>query len=145
MNAIEVLKDSHSRIQGIVHQAAKGLTEAQLEFRVDPEANSIGWLIWHLTRVQDDHVAGVAGTEQVWTANGWHGTFGLDIDDSRMGYGDSTSDVAKVKGVSAKKLLDYYDDVHAATSNYLDSLQDADLDDVVDKNWNPPGDSRESA
>ena len=43
----------------------------QLAFRVDSAANSIAWLVWHLTRIQDDHVADVAQTEQVWTAGGW--------------------------------------------------------------------------
>jgi hypothetical protein len=54
---------------------------------VDPEANSIAWLVWHLTRIQDDHVAGVAGVEQVWTSQGWGERFGLPFDPRDTGYG----------------------------------------------------------
>jgi hypothetical protein len=46
---------------------------------------SPGW--WHLTRIQDDHVAGVAGVEQVWTSQGWEGRFGLPFDPRDTGYG----------------------------------------------------------
>jgi hypothetical protein len=44
-------------------------------------------LVWHLTRIQDDHVAGVAGVEQVWTSQGWEGRFGLPFDPRDTGYG----------------------------------------------------------
>ena len=46
----------------------RGLTPEQLAFRVDPEANSIAWLVWHLTRIQDDHLADAAEADQVWTS-----------------------------------------------------------------------------
>jgi hypothetical protein len=71
MTSAELLVDSFARIREVVHQVLAGLTREQLAARVDSEANSIGWLIWHLTRIQDDHVAGVAGTEQVWMSEGW--------------------------------------------------------------------------
>jgi hypothetical protein len=50
--------------------AVRDLTPDQLSFRIDPDANTIAWLIWHLTRVQDDHIAGAMGAEQLWTADG---------------------------------------------------------------------------
>ena len=54
-----------------------GLSDDDLAWRPDPEANSIAWLVWHLTRIEDDHVAGVAGTTQVWDDDGWADRFGL--------------------------------------------------------------------
>src|SRR5258708_35213412 len=71
MTTAELLADALGRIREVVHEVADGLMADQLAYRPTPAANSIGWLIWHLTRVQDDHVAGVAGTEQAWTADGW--------------------------------------------------------------------------
>ena len=57
--------DGFGRIQDTVRAAVSGLTPERLNQRLNGDANSIAWLIWHLTRVQDDHVAEVAGRAQV--------------------------------------------------------------------------------
>ena len=67
MKSTEVLVDAYGHIQRLLHSAVEGLTPEQLAHRVDSDANSIGWLAWHLTRIQDDHVGVVAGLERVWT------------------------------------------------------------------------------
>ena len=134
----ELLIEAYGRIGQVVHQVVDGMDEDALASRVDPEANSIAWLVWHLSRVQDDHIAHVAGTEQVWTSNGWADRFGLPFDTSAIGYGQTSADVGKVRGVSAESLAGYYDDVYAASTAYLRDLTDADLDRVVDERWDPP-------
>ena len=60
-----------------MHGAVLGLSGEELAFRLDEGTNSITWLVWHLTRVQDDHVADAAGTSQVWSDDGWDRRFGL--------------------------------------------------------------------
>ena len=70
MTSAELLVDAFGRIREVVHRVVDGLTSEQLALRLDPEANSIAWLVWHLTRIQDDHLADVAGVEQVWTSQG---------------------------------------------------------------------------
>ena len=136
--AIDLLRDGFARVRETATAAVQGLDEDQLTYRAAPEANTIAWLAWHLARVQDDHVAGVAGTDQVWTSAGWATRFALPFDDGAIGYGQSSDDVAQVRGVAADHLLDYLTDVHAATGRYLDTLTDADLVRVVDENWDPP-------
>jgi len=138
MNVADLLTDGFGRIGEVVHQAADGLTAEQLSWQIQDGANSIAWLVWHLTRVQDDHVAEVAGTEQVWTSGGWNERFGLPLDDSATGYGHSAKEVAQVKVESAKLLTDYYDAVQEASLKYLSGLTGADLDRVVDDAWDPP-------
>jgi uncharacterized damage-inducible protein DinB len=133
-----LLTDAFSRIGEEVHDAVDGLSAEQLAFRVDPQANSIGWLVWHLSRVQDDHVAGVAGSEQVWTAQGWVERFGLPFPVHAIGYGHSSDDVAAVQVKSPELLTGYYDAVAARTAEYVGGLTDADLDRVVDEAWDPP-------
>jgi DinB family protein len=96
MASAELLVDAFGRIRGVVHRVVGGLTPEQLAFRVDPEANSIAWLVWHLTRIQDDHVAGVAGTEQVWISQGWVERFVLPFDPRDTGYGHRAEEVAAV-------------------------------------------------
>ncbi|MEU2031343.1 mycothiol transferase [Nocardia amamiensis] len=133
----DVLTDGYERIKETVHEAVDGLGEDDLVHRVDPEANSIAWLVWHLTRVQDDHVADVAGIEQVWTAQGWFDRFGLPVDKTATGYGDRPADVAVIRA-SAELLTGYYDAVHEQTLRFVRELEDGDLDRVVDTRWDPP-------
>jgi Protein of unknown function (DUF664) len=138
MTSAELLLDAFGRVRGVVHAVVRDLTPAQLAIRVDAEANSIAWLVWHLTRIQDDHVADVAGTEQVWTAAGWFERLGLPFDARATGYGQSSDEVAAVRVESGDLLTGYYDAVHAATTRYVNSITDADLDRIVDERWDPP-------
>ncbi|MEC3954047.1 DUF664 domain-containing protein [Nocardia sp. CDC153] len=138
MTSADLLVDAFGRIKENVHGAVADLTQEELTTRPDGTGNSIAWLIWHLTRVQDDHVADVAGLEQVWTAAGWAKRFDLPFDDAATGYGHSSADVAKLEGVTAQLLLDYFDAVHDQTIAYVSKLTDPDLPRVVDTRWNPP-------
>jgi uncharacterized damage-inducible protein DinB len=137
VNALDILRDLFDRVATDVHGAVEGLDEAALTHRVGGGANSIAWLVWHLTRVQDDHVADAAGTEQVWTAQGWVTRFGLPFAPEATGYGQDGDDVAAVRA-PAGLLLGYYDAVHERTLQYLGELGEADLDRIVDRRWDPP-------
>ncbi|WP_019929187.1 mycothiol transferase [Nocardia sp. BMG111209] len=133
----DVLTDAFGRIREVVYEAVGEFEEADLAYQVDPAANSIAWLVWHLTRVQDDHVSEVAGVDQVWTGQGWFERFGLPIDPHATGYGDGAEQVAVIR-TTGKLLTGYYDAVHEQTLRYLATLSDADLDRVVDTRWDPP-------
>jgi uncharacterized damage-inducible protein DinB len=132
----ELLVDSFDRIREVVHEVLDGLTLDELTYRPDPQANSISWLIWHLTRVQDDHIAGAAGQPQVWM-DGWQQRAGLPFDPAEHGYGQDSAAVAQVR-LPAEFLAGYYDATHAQTVAFLSGLRDADLDAVVDRRWDPP-------
>jgi hypothetical protein len=137
MTTADLLVDGFGRIQGIVHRVLEGLTPEQLTYRPDAEGNSIAWLIWHLTRIQDDHVAGAGDAEQVWTTDGWVVRFGLPFDPDATGYGHRSSDVAGVV-VSGDLLAGYHDAVYEQTIGYVRGLNDGDLDRIVDERWDPP-------
>jgi len=107
----ELLSEAFGRVREIVHAALEDATIEALTFRADPEANTMAWLIWHLTRVQDDHIAEVAGEAQVWVAGGWFDRFDLPFEAEA---------------------------VHFRTMGYLVALDEADLARVVDASWNPP-------
>lgn len=137
MTSAELLVDSFGRIRHAVHGAVRDLTPDQLGARLDADANSIAWLVWHLTRIQDDHVADVAQHEQVWASGGWESRFALPFDPSETGYGHRTHEVAAVQA-EARDLLGYHDQVHEQTTRYVERLTDVDLDRVVDESWDPP-------
>lgn len=137
MNTAEVLTDAFGRVQEEVHTVVEGLSPEDLAFRPDDGANSIAWLIWHLTRVQDDHVADAAGRDQVWITEGWADRFDLPLGEDETGYGHSAKQVASVRGISADQLAGYYDAVHEQTLSYVGACDDAALDRVVDERWTP--------
>jgi uncharacterized damage-inducible protein DinB len=137
MTPAHVLIDAFERIEQSGLSAIEDLDEAQLAHRPAPDANSIGWLVWHLARVQDDHVADVAGREQVWTAQGYAERFGLPFDVDATGYGQTSEEVGRVR-VSAELLASYLSAVHAQTVAYLEGVGGEDLDRVVDTHWDPP-------
>jgi uncharacterized damage-inducible protein DinB len=136
--ALSLLLDAFGRIREVVHSAVEGLTEEQLAARLDPDANSIAWLVWHLSRVQDDHIAEVAGGEQVWTSGNWAERFALPFPWSATGYGHSSEKVGAVREVDAELLLGYADAVLDRTLAYLRTLRDHDLARIVDTSWDPP-------
>ncbi|MCL2395360.1 MAG: DinB family protein [Acidimicrobiaceae bacterium] len=138
MDTAGLLQDAYGRIHEIVHHAASDLDAEALAYRPDPDGNSIAWLVWHLTRVQDDHVADVAGTEQIWTKEGFYDRFGLPFAPSDTGYGHRNNEVAAVRVDSPGLLLGYHDAVYEHTRSYLAGLKDPDLDRIVDERWNPP-------
>jgi uncharacterized damage-inducible protein DinB len=138
MQSRDLLACAYEQVAETFRGTVEGLGADDLSRRVAPDANPIGWLAWHLLRVQDDHVAEVAGTEQVWTAEGWAGRFGLPVDDAATGYGMSDEEVDAVRIPSADLLVGYAQAVHARTAEFLRGLSDDDLDRVVDTNWDPP-------
>ena len=72
-----------------------GLTTEQLAYQIDSGANPVAWLVWHLTRVQDDHVAAAFGVPQVWSSQGWARRLGLPGGMMDHGYGHTTDEVIK--------------------------------------------------
>ncbi|WP_351230738.1 DUF664 domain-containing protein [Streptomyces sp. NPDC002133] len=138
MNAADVLADTFGRIQEVVHEAVEGLSVDDLHARLDPGANTIAWLVWHLTRIQDDHVADAAGREQVWVSQDWVGRFGLPFAEDATGYGQSRKQVAALRVDSAELLLGYFDAVHEETVAFVGGLRGTALNRIVDDSWSPP-------
>jgi len=136
MSGTDLLLDGFGRVRGIVHNVLDGLTEADLQYRVDSAANSIAWQVWHLTRVQDDHVAGASGLIQVWLS-GFEERFGLPLDATDIGYGHSAAQVAVVTA-PADLLAEYHDATYEQTISFVSGLTDADMAKIVDRHWDPP-------
>lgn len=137
MTPAAVLIEAFQRVADGVSGVVDGLSDDELAWRPAADANPIGWLVWHLLRVQDDHVAEVAETEQVWTAEGFADRFGLPFDVAATGYGQTGEEVGAVR-VPAGLLTEYAVAVHRRSVDFLSGLGEADLDRVVDERWDPP-------
>jgi hypothetical protein len=138
MKTTDILADAFGRIRELVMKSAEGLSSDDLAYRPDPDANSIAWLTWHLTRIQDDHVAEIAGNEQAWTRDDWAGRFGLPFAPAATGYGHSSKDVSQVRPNAPDMLIGYHDAVFANTIAYLEGRDPADLDRIIDESYDPP-------
>ena len=138
MESRELLLTAFDNIEQAVRRVLEGIDPALLTERIDPEANTIAWLAWHLTRVQDDHVADVAGRPQAYTDAGWADRFALPFEPEALGYGFSSAQVGQVQVSDPQLLVDYHADVHRRTAEFLQTVTADDLDRVVDERWDPP-------
>ena len=133
MEAIELVAGALGRIKEGLERTLTGLTEEELHHQPRGDCNSIAWLAWHLTRVQDDHLSSLAGQEQAWTAGGWHTRFGMETDPQDIGFGHTPEQVAAFHAPGVEPLLDYYSAVLERSKGYLATLGAADLDRVLDE------------
>jgi hypothetical protein len=132
-----LLSDALGRVRDDVPGVLAGLDEDQLAWRPGQASNSIAWLVWHLTRIEDDHIAEVAGTEQVWTASGWYDRFALPFAPAEHGWGHTTEDVARVR-VTGDLLAGYHAETAGRAIEYVGPLTPDALDRIVDERWDPP-------
>jgi len=131
------LVELYGRLPDLVLQAVGGLDDEDLAAAPGEGANTIAWLVWHLTRVQDHHVSELIGEPQQYLTGAWYERFGRGPDPQDHGYGHTASDVLSVRGTGAD-LIAYYDTVHGRTIDYLGRLSPGDLDAIVDEAWDPP-------
>lgn len=136
MHTAELLADSFSRIRELYAGLCDGLDEHTLHHRPEGVGNPVGWLLWHVARVQDDHVAGLAGGSQQWET--WQQRFGLANGLDDIGYGHTAAQVSAVRIADPGLLHAYHGDVDKMTSDYLTRVDASELDRVVDERRDPP-------
>lgn len=137
MSEADVLIDQFERLRDAVYPAVNALSFEELAYRPDEQSNSISWLVWHLTRIQDAAVSSLIGQEPVWTADGWFDKFALALDPTDTGFGHDPETVGKVTS-AAGPLLDYFEDVHQRTVGWLANQDDPALERVIDEASFPP-------
>ncbi len=118
----ELLTDGYGRVEGALREALDGMSQDDLNRQPHPDSNSMGWLAWHLTRVQDDHVSDLMGEQQLWLTGGWHSRFNRAPDPKDIGFGHSSEDVAAFKSPGVDTLLEYHRAVMERTKRYIKSL-----------------------
>ena len=138
MDVSELIAELFSRVHGHVHGVLDGLATEDLVAVPEPGSNPIGWLLWHLTRVQDMHVAEILEQDQVWVEPGWAERFGLEPDPANVGYGHSPEQVVAVRPESPEAIRDYYAEVEERTKTLVAALTVESLDRIVDTRWDPP-------
>lgn len=140
--AVDVLIEAFGRIPQLLHEVVDDL-DVELLTRQPTLAgghpgNSIGWIVWHIARMEDAQIAAIAGSTEVHQRGGWQQRLGTPYLPDTHGYGMSAAGVARFTVRSSSVLTDYYQAVHARTVEVLNSLDDAGLSAVVDDRWTPP-------
>ena len=138
MSALELIADAAQRPLDAARAALEGASADTLNEMPRGELNSMSWLVWHAARQQDAQVAELRGAEQVWRSGGWCERFGLDRPCEDFGFGDDPQAVASVRVDGPELLLGYLEAVTDTTAEYVRSLSDAELDEVIDDSWDPP-------
>ena len=124
----DLMVDAYGRIPEIMERVLDGLSEEDLNWQPKPDCNSIGWLAWHLTRVQDDHIASLMGEEQLWVKDGWHARFNRPAEVKDMGFGHTPEDLAAFRAPGTDILLGYHREVVARSQAFFPTLSQTDLD-----------------
>jgi hypothetical protein len=138
MECRDLVIDGLGRVDESLRMALDALSAEQLRWRPSEQANSIGWLAWHLTRVQDDHVSEIAGRPQAWIEDGWHARFGMPADPGDTGFGYTAEQVASIRPDGPGVLLEYHAAVHRRSLAYLEHATCADMDRIIDTRFKPP-------
>ena len=138
MDQRDLFRELFARIAEHVDVAVRGLSAEELTAAPATGVNSIGWLVWHLARIQDHHVSELLGREQVWMSEPWPERFALTSDPDDTGFGHSMEEVAAVRPDGPDALTGYYEAVAARTEELIADVTEAELDRVVDEGWDPP-------
>ncbi|OGO33291.1 MAG: hypothetical protein A2Z29_05315 [Chloroflexi bacterium RBG_16_56_11] len=133
----DLIIDGFGRVLELVEPALDGLSRAELDRQPNPDCNSIGWIVWHLTRGQDAQIADLMGGEQVWVKEKWYVKFKRAADPGDTGFGHGPEDVAAFKSPDTGVLMDYYRATLEQTKRYLSGLSLKDLDRELDEAYQP--------
>lgn len=129
----ELIVDGYDRLPDLVNEVLSGLRVADLDWPPRRRCNTLGWTVWHLTRVQDSQIAELMGQEQLWIRDGWHRKFKRAADPDDTGYGHTAREVGDFRSTSAAVQLAYLRAVVERTKRYLASLTPSDLDRELDE------------
>jgi hypothetical protein len=137
MQATQLLVDWVQRLARDVRKEVGPLSPAELEWRPDPGANSIGLTVWHFSRWLDLLTVRAlenrpAGEEQ-WFTRGWAARTGYDPRGlGAEGFGALTGytrdEARAVPPLAVHDLLCYLDQVCAALCDHLRGLPEGTLD-----------------
>ena len=129
MTLNEFITDALEKENGFLIDALDGLTADEMSWQPAPDANSIGWILWHMVRVEDMWIQFFAQFQtELWEAEGWHEKFGLPTRDN--GFGHTTEQVNNFPGVDLEQFLQYRAAVRASTLAYLNTLSPDDMETV---------------
>jgi hypothetical protein len=129
----DLLEYGFNRLPEFLGRVLDGLSVEDLRWQPRPDSNSIGWLVWHLTRQQDAQIASLMGEEQIWIRDNWYSQFDRPADPKDIGFGHTPEQVAAFVPPEIEDLLSYLKASIERTKKFLRSLSNGDLDRKLDE------------
>ena len=135
MTLNEFIEDAFNIEHEYLMDALDGLTSDEIIWKPGPEANSIGWILWHMIRVEDMWFQFfIQRQPEIWEKDNWNEKFGLPTRDN--GFGHTPEQVNNFPIYDLTEMLAYGVAVRAATLSYLKSVTAEQLD-VVPREARP--------
>ncbi len=117
----EFVDEALATVWDNLHKATIDLIQEQLAWRPSSSANSIGYTLWHVGRVEDNFIQRfILRGDEVWAAKGWQDKFGYET--RGIGTGFTTDETEQVPIVPADTLGSYLNEVRASTLGYMKDL-----------------------
>ncbi len=117
----EFIEDALNKEQEYLLGTVQDLTPEELAWRPGPEANPIGWILWHMLRVEDFWFQFFIQRElELWEKEAWREKFGLPTRDN--GFGHTQEQVTNFPALDLGELLKYGEQVRSGTLTYLRGL-----------------------
>ncbi|MBI2830585.1 MAG: DinB family protein [Chloroflexi bacterium] len=130
MELASFVQSELDRVQRGTMRATDGLSPAELSWRPGPECNSIGIIIFHAARSEDQFVqTRIQGKPQVWESEKWHEK--LNLPASERGSGYNAEQLAAFPVPPLKDLIAYGEAVRARTADFVKSATPGALDRVI--------------
>ena len=116
----EFIQQMLNDYQRRVYAATRNLSLAEIYWQPSQDANSIGFIFWHVARVEDRLVTWcIEGREEIWIRDNWHGKTKLPKEATGLDY--SSQEVTHFPKISNTLLADYFEAVRSNTFKYLAS------------------------
>ena len=132
METSDFILDTLERVQNAVTEAVNGLSHEELTWRPTPEANSIGFLLWHQVRAEDVLTHDwIQKKPQIWVTEKWYQRLKLPENSQENGWGYTAEQVAAFPVPELKDLLGYAEATRAQTVNYLKVTTADDLEQAI--------------
>ena len=129
---IETLQRAQERFEETLAQ----MSIAEANTMPEPLIKSVTWLIWHTAREIDLQISALADQEPLWLAD-WTKRFALDLPDDTEDWRHTPEEAVKVIVNQKELLVDYLSASVELAVNYLQSIDETSLSEVIDENWTP--------
>lgn len=131
MNALQFYLERHEYLHRMIGKdLLSGLDDDQIRLRFRDDVNSIAWLVWHMTRVEDVALNMLVMEQPQVLDENWLGRLNLPHHD--IGTGMSDDEVANFsEQVDISTLREYHDCVAQRTREIVYSLNPDSLDEMV--------------
>ena len=127
MSLIEFARDTLEDYRRRLYRTLDGLTIDELNWRPNAEANSIAFVVWHTSRVEDRWFQVFCqGVPDIWVRDEWHRRLGLGETDVGVRY--TVEQLGAFPKLTNDDIRGYFEAVRGGTLKYLEDLDPAALD-----------------